>query len=54
MSEAQKSVDRSGDKNPMTKKVFVYSKGSPPILFHEFISCTLAAKHFSCTTRVIS
>jgi hypothetical protein len=52
MSEA-----KSGAKNPMCKKVFVYcldSESKITIFYKEFSSCAEAALFFDCTTRSIS
>lgn len=38
----------------MYKKVFVYSSSTPTILHQEFISCSEAAKHFSCHVTTIT
>ena len=57
MSESQKSINRAGKNNPMSKKVFVYSfdsKNQETILYKTFDSCTEAAKFFDSSSRVIS
>lgn len=43
-----------GENSPVCKKVFVYSNTTPLIFYHEFISCTEAAKHFYCGLSTIS
>jgi hypothetical protein len=56
MSESQKSINRAGKNNPMSKKVFVYSfdsKNQETILYKTFDSCTEAAKFFDSSSRVI-
>jgi group I intron endonuclease len=66
MSEGQKKIDRTGENNPMfgiaksgednpaSKKVFVYSSCTPTILSHEFVSYSEAGKHFSCHRSTIA
>lgn len=57
MSESQKSINRAGKNNPMSKKVFVYSFDSlnqETILYKTFDSCTEAAKFFDSSSRVIT
>lgn len=53
MSEA-----KAGKDNPMSKKVYVYSKDSDTvketILYKSFDTCIDVAKFFDCTTRTIS
>jgi hypothetical protein len=55
MSEFQKSINRTGKNNPMSKKVFVYlldSENQNTILFETFDSCTEAAEFFDTSSRV--
>jgi len=57
MSISQKSINRTGNYNPMSKKIFVYSfdpETQVTILYKFFDSCTEAAKFFNCSSRVIS
>ena len=53
MSEA-----KAGKDNPMSKKVYVYSKDSDTvketILYKSFDTCIDVAKFFDCTTRTIT
>jgi group I intron endonuclease len=46
-----------GEKNPMSKSVFVYSFDSETkdiILYKSFNTCIEAAKYFDCSTRILS
>lgn len=68
ITRAKISMAQQGEKNSffgknhtaeskakVSKKVFAYSNSSPtPILCHEFVSCSEAAKHFSCSIMTIS
>jgi len=66
-TRAKISKTQQGDKNSffgkshtaeskakVSKRVFVYSNSSPTILEHEFVSCSEAAKYFSCSIMTIS
>lgn len=57
MSESQKSIDRTGENHPMSKKVFLYKfdkETQEMILDKSFNTSTDAAKFFKCSTRTIS
>jgi group I intron endonuclease len=54
---AKMSSALSGEKNPMSKKVFVYSLDSTnntTVFLKEFNTCKEAAKYFNCSSRTIS
>lgn len=67
-TRAKISIAQQGEKNSffgkthtaeskakVSKKVFVYTNSIPtPMLSYEFVSCSEAAKHFSCSIMTIS
>lgn len=53
-TKALMSIRKTGVNSLVNKKVYVYLSIIPTILSHKFISCTEAAKYFSCSAMTIS
>lgn len=67
VTKEKMSAALRGEKNPMSKNVFVYSfdsetketgpgpvKAGPGILYKSFLSCSEVALYFNCSARTIS
>lgn len=53
-TKAKMSLAKSGENNPLSKKVYVYINSTPPILEYEFASIIETAKYFKCSHTSIS